>query len=160
MRQARVGCQGEVGSEGVGHGKQAHASLSKTSAVQRAPFPPVTLRPSKACSKAHIANGETKAGGGGKGARPTSQAGSGRAWGAPACEKVHCSRASSLTGVRVPHGVRCAALQERHILRFMFRHITKNNQQAPPFQKNLRVATVYYLKCPLSTFQIARHGKK
>lgn len=100
-----------MGSEGVGHGKQAHASLSKTSAVQRAPFPPVTLRPSKACSKAHIANGETKAGGGGKGARPTSQAGSGRAWGAPACEKVHCSRASSLTGVRVPHGVRCAALQ-------------------------------------------------
>lgn len=100
-----------MGSEGAGHGKQAHASLSKTYAVQRASFPPVTLRPSKACSKAHITNGEAKAGGGGKGARPTSQAGLGRGWGGPTCEKVHCSRASSLTGVRVPHGVRSAGLQ-------------------------------------------------
>ena len=40
-------------------------------------------------------------------------------------------------------------IQERHILQFMFRHITKNNQQAPPSKKNLRVAIVYYLKCLL-----------
>ena len=51
-------------------------------------------------------------------------------------------------------------IQERHILQFMFRHITKNNQQAPPFQKKSQSG--YSILSKMSTFQpkIARHGKK